>query len=277
MDSGYHMMPEVPANQSNQERYMGAVKEKSKQVEVDTEEVVGKGVIITGGTTGIGRATAVLLAARGAHVLILGRHEDELNDAMQDLQEVSENVYGVTADMTSPEDISRIFEEADSRLEQVDILINNAALGADDIMTGEYSDWEYIVKTNLLGYMACTHEAIERMKKQGSGHIVNVGSMSADVREKGSSIYVATKSGIQGFTEALRKEVNKEGIKVTLIEPGAVGTDMQPQEPEEQRKKEEKGEMLKAADIAACIHYCLIQPKRCDVVVVQIRPHLQEI
>jgi NADP-dependent 3-hydroxy acid dehydrogenase YdfG len=258
---------------------MAAAKRKSRKVEVtiEVEEVAGRGIIITGGTTGIGRATALLLAAQGARVLILGRHEDELNDAMNDLRKVSDDVYGITADMTSPEDIERIFEEAESRLEQVDILINNAALGADDIMKGKYSDWEYIVKTNLLGYMACAHEAIKRMKKQGGGHIVNVGSMSADVREKGSSVYVATKSGIQGFTEALRKEVNKKGIKVTLIEPGAVGTDMQPQEPTEQRRKERKGEMLKAEDIAACIHYCLIQPKRCDVVVLQIRPHLQEI
>jgi NADP-dependent 3-hydroxy acid dehydrogenase YdfG len=101
--------------------------------------------------------------------------------------------------------------------------------------------------------------------------------MSADVREQGSSVYVATKSGIQGFSEALRKEVNRDGIKVTLIEPGSVGTDMQQPSPEEQRQKEEKGEMLRAEDIAACVYYCLIQPQRCDVVEVRIRPHLQEI
>jgi NADP-dependent 3-hydroxy acid dehydrogenase YdfG len=73
----------------------------------------------------------------------------------------------------------------------------------------------------------------------------------------------------------LRKEVNKYGIKVSLIEPGATGTDMQPVSPSDQRDKEESGEMLKAEDIAACIHYCLVQPKRCDVVAVQIRPHMQ--
>lgn len=105
--------------------------------------------------------------------------------------------------------------------------------------------------------------------------IVNIGSMSADVREKNSSVYVATKSGIQGFSEALRKEVNSLGIKVTLIEPGAVGTDMQPQPPEEQRQLEANMEMLKAEDIAACVLYTLTQPKRCDMVNIQIRPHLQ--
>ena len=155
--------------------------------------------------------------------------------------------------------------------------INNAALGYNSVMEGEYKDWQYIVSTNLLGYMAMAHEAIERMKVHGQGHILNVGSMSADVREKDSSVYVATKAGIQGFSEALRKEVNPLGIKVTLIEPGAVGTDMQPQTPDEQRKLQEKMEMLKSEDIAASLLYALTQPRRCDVVVIQIRPHLQSI
>lgn len=196
---------------------------------------------------------------------------------MNDLRPISNDVYGLTADVAQADEIRRVFQEAARQLTTVDILINNAALAADSVLDGDYQDMEYIVKTNLLGYMACAHEAAEFMKKQGHGHIVNIGSMSADVREEGSSVYVATKAGIQGFSEALRKEVNKYGIKVTLIEPGAVGTDMQPESPAEQRKKQAAGEMLKAEDIAACIHYCLVQPRRCDVVVVQIRPHRQSI
>jgi NADP-dependent 3-hydroxy acid dehydrogenase YdfG len=136
-----------------------------------------------------------------------------------------------------------------------------------------------VVATNLLGYIGCVQEGVRRMRTRGGGHIVNIGSMSADVRESGSSVYVATKSGIQGFSEALRKEINKEGIKVTLIEPGLVGTDMTEDKTpvEEQPQKQREMKMLKAEDIAACVYYCLTQPKRCDVVSVQIRPHLQEI
>jgi NADP-dependent 3-hydroxy acid dehydrogenase YdfG len=114
------------------------------------------------------------------------------------------------------------------------------------------------------------------MKASGKGHILFIGSMSADERS-GSPVYVATKSGIQGFTEALRKEVNKEGIKVTLIEPGSVGTDMPDKTPEQQRKLEKENKMLKAEDIALCVYYCLTQPERCDVISVKIRPHLQVI
>jgi NADP-dependent 3-hydroxy acid dehydrogenase YdfG len=256
---------------------MPATKTQHAPFAIETVDVADKGILVTGGTTGIGRATALLLASQRAKVFVFGRHEDELNDAMKDLQKVSDAVHGVIADVTRPADIERVFVEAQDRLGAIDVLVNNAALAADSVVDGRYEDMEYIVKTNLLGYMACAHEAIELMKKQGHGHIVNVGSMSADVREEGSSIYVATKAAIQGFSAALRKEVNKFDIKVTLIEPGAVGTDMQPESPGEQREKQQSGEMLKAEDIAAAIHYCLTQPERCDVVVLQIRPHMQTI
>ncbi len=247
----------------------------TKPIKTETEEVADKGILITGGTTGIGRAAALLLASKGARVFIFGRNQSPLDDALGDLRKFSGDVHGMAADVTKSDDIKRVFKEAKRKLSKIDILINNAALAADGVMDGDYSEMEYIVKTNLLGYMACAHEAAELMKEQGHGHIVNIGSMSADVREEGSSIYVATKAGIQGFSEALRKEVNKYGIKVTLIEPGAVGTDMQPASPAEQRQKQDGQEMLKAEDIAASIHYCLVQPKRCDVVVIQIRPHMQ--
>lgn len=130
------------------------------------------------------------------------------------------------------------------------------------------------MNTNLLGYLACCHEAIKRMKPRQSGHIVLIGSMSADVREGGSSVHVATKAGVQGFAESLRKEVNEMGIKVTLIEPGALGSDMQTKK-ETHAQQADDLKMLKAEDIAACIQYCLTQPKRCDVVALSIRPHRQ--
>jgi NADP-dependent 3-hydroxy acid dehydrogenase YdfG len=241
-------------------------------------DISGKSVLITGGTTGIGRATALLLTACGARVMIFGRHEQELEDTLEACRQENEEgeVHGLLADSSKKEDIERVFETVDRKLGGLDILVNNAALPYNSIMDGSFDDWQYIVNTNLLGYMACAHQAVRRMKDAGGGHIVNIGSMSADVREKDSSVYVATKAGIQGFSAALRKEVNPLGIKVTLIEPGAVGTDMQASTPpDQQREKEEQMEMLKAEDIAACVLYTISQPARCDVISVQIRPHLQ--
>lgn len=242
------------------------------------QSVNGKAILITGGTTGIGRASAVLLASLGAKVMIFGRYEKELEDALADINALAKSeVYGLTADIAVEDDIRHVFNEADKKLGRLDILINNAALGYGSVTEGTYKDWEYIVKTNLVAYMAFCAEAIKRMKPQGGGHIVNIGSLSADVREKTSSVYVATKSGIQGMCAALRKEVNTLGIKVSLIEPGAVDTDMQKQSTQEKQKMVEELKMMTADDIAMAVLYTVCQPKRCDVIELKVRPHLQEI
>jgi NADP-dependent 3-hydroxy acid dehydrogenase YdfG len=113
------------------------------------------------------------------------------------------------------------------------------------------------------------------MKQKGGGDIVNIGSMSADVREEGSSIYVATKAAIQGFSEALRKEVSPGGIRVSLIQPGQTGSDMQATSPEEERQLQRNLEMLKAEDIADLVLFCLTRAQRTAVVSVDIRPLMQ--
>lgn len=237
--------------------------------------VSGKAVVVTGGTTGIGRAIALLMAARGARVLTFGRDEKALQDALRDIQGEGRQVFGLTADVAVKEDIQKVFREVDEKLGGVDILVNNAALGGESVADTDYDQFDYIIRTNLLGYMGCAREAVERMKRKGEGHIVNIGSMSSQVREPGSDVYVATKAAIQGFSESLRKRVNEHGIKVSLIEPGLVGTEMIGQTPEEQRQKQEALEEMKAEDIAEAVYYCVTQPKRCDVVSVQIRPHRQ--
>jgi len=242
-----------------------------------TSSVAGKAVLVTGGTTGIGKATALLLAKSGARVMIFGRHLAELDDALSIMKEqlFGEKIYGMLADVSEKSEIERVFLEVDEILGPIDILINNAGLGYAGIMKGDYDDWQYVLNTNLLGYMACAHEAVKRMETKHSGHIINIGSMSADTKGAGSSVYVATKAGINGFSTSLRKEVNSRGIKVSLIEPGAVNTDMQSQSLQEKEKQVAELKMLEAEDIARAVGYILSQSVRCDVVFMQIRPHLQ--
>jgi len=246
----------------------------------EPQSLNGKNIVLTGGTTGIGRSAAYRLVAEGANILTFGRHEQELQDALKEVQGAGPGkIHGVIADQSKPEDIERVFREADSRLGALDILINNAALAGESIVDTDFAVWDEVIRTNLLGYMHCSRLAIDRFKTKGEGHIVNIGSMSDTTRDAGNDIYVATKSGINGFTESLRKKVNEQGIKVTLIEPGLVGTDMTARKtpPAEQPQKEDEEKMLRAEEIAESIYYALTQPKRCDVVLIQIRPLRQAI
>jgi NADP-dependent 3-hydroxy acid dehydrogenase YdfG len=237
-------------------------------------------VLITGGTTGIGRELALEIAAHGGHVLIAGLDEQHLKDAINGRggDELPGSLEGVIADMSTAHGITRFFEEADNRFgAEPDVLINNAALAFQSPMEGSYEDWKRVVDTNLLGYIACTHEAVTRMTKNSKGHIVFIGSMSAEVREKDSSVYVATKSGVEGFAASLRKEVNEKGIRVTLIEPGAVDTDMQEQPTDEKRSAIEQHEMLQSEDIASAVIYAISQDERCNITEIRLRPRLQTI
>lgn len=240
------------------------------------QSITGKSILVTGGTTGIGRATAILLASLGADIITCGLNEEHLEDALQDIRKTAKgSVHGFITDLGTEEGVKKAFDEVDKHVTSLDILINNAALPYGSITEGNYADWKRIVDTNLLGYLGCAGEAVRRMKTKGEGHIVNIGSMSANVREEASSVYVATKSGIQGFSESLRKQVNPFGIKVTVIEPGAVDTDMQAEDTETKKDNVDKGEMMAATDIAAAVLYAISQPQRCDVVELKIRPHLQ--
>jgi NADP-dependent 3-hydroxy acid dehydrogenase YdfG len=245
---------------------------------MDQQNFQQRSVIVTGGTTGIGRAIAYKMAAAGANVLLVGRDPDHLDDTLNQADPVfRDKLNGVLADLSTEEGIVHLFNEADKRFNQLDIIVNNAGLGAGGVEDGDYKEWSHVVQTNLMSYMACAAFATERMKSSGGGHIINIGSMSAHTREKTSTVYVATKAGIQGFSESLRKEVNELGIKVSLIEPGAVDTDMQPASTEEKADSVSKMEMLTAGDIADAVWYIASQPKRCDVVELKIRPHLQVI
>ncbi len=229
----------------------------------------GKGVLITGGTTGIGRAIARLLAAEGAKIFIFGRDVSALDDAMEAISKIGE-IGGMSADASVRADVDRVFAEAERAMGQVDVLIDNAAVSAEGLTDESEDDWRYAVETNLIGYLAFAKRAAEPMQKRGEGHIVLIGSMSAEYRGKDSSVYVATKSALQGFAMSFRREVSEKGVKVTLIEPGLVGSDMIEAPPSEQRRKIAQGKMLKAEDIAEAVRFALIQPPRCVVMTMQV-------
>lgn len=241
--------------------------------------IENKTAIVTGGTTGIGRAIALYLKQQGAHVFIVGLTPEHLNDAIKSIgsEGTGGTINGLIADLSTREGIEKVFKETDNRFEKLDILVNNVGLPFESVTSGTYEDWENLININVTSYLACARSAIDRMKPNASGHIVNIGSMSADHRSSHNSVYSASKAAVQAFSESLRKEVFEHGIKVTLVEPGKVGTDFHGDTPEEQIQKQEKLELLKSEDIAAAVVFALSQPPRCDVVEMKIRPHKEEI
>lgn len=239
------------------------------------QTLAGKRVLVTGGTTGIGRAIAKHLVDVNARVLIYGRHQAELDDALSEMQ--SGEAHGLTADQSRPEDVQRVFQAVDERLGGLDALVNNAAEGGQSVVETPLEEWTHVVQENLVGYMMCAAEAVRRMQGSGGGRIVNVGSMSAKIAEAGSDVYVATKAGIRGFSDSLGKKVAENGIGVTLVEPGLVYTELTNDDEEQARERLEKMEMIYADDIARAVLFVLSQPQRCLIPLLQVRPLMQTI
>lgn len=240
--------------------------------------LAGRRVLVTGGTTGIGRRTVEVLAGHGANVFTYARDEAQLRDLIESCQNMESGgqVRGVVADQAELDDLKHVFDMVDDQLGGLDILVNNAAIAAESVSDMSLEDIEYAIKTNFAGYLFCTKLAQDRLKNSEEPQIVFIGSMSAGVREEGADVYVATKAGIHGFCESLRKSLSKEDIKITLIEPGSVATEMQA----EQKPHEEKilsGEMLSPDDIAQIVVFALSQPRRSEIVEVKVRPRAQAI
>jgi NADP-dependent 3-hydroxy acid dehydrogenase YdfG len=224
----------------------------------------GRKAVITGGTTGIGRAIAVLLASEGVEIFTCGRDERHLQDGLERINEVGKG-GGISVDLAEKEGLDRFFNEAEDRLGQYDIAIINAAIPADGVTSTNEDDARYALATDYVAYVMSAHKAAAHM--QDRGDLILVGSMSAHSLGPDSSIYAGMKKGIQGFAEALRKELGCKGIKVGLVEPGLTGADFHyPQIPaDKQREMINAEKMLRAEDIAVSVHFMLTQPRRAVV------------
>lgn len=240
----------------------------------EAPELDGRRAVVTGGTTGIGRAVAVLLASYGVKVFICGRTPEHLDDALQRIGEVGEG-DGINVDLSIAEDVDRFFEAAEAFLGGIDIAIINAAIPAAALADSGESETRYQLETDLTAYLICAQEAARRM--EGGSDILFIGSMSAVSQKPGSSIYIAAKAGIEGFVPAFRKELAEEDIKVGLIEPGFTGADFQYPEfpPEKQKELIGKHQMLRAEDIAVAAHFMLTQPRRTAVSLIRVETRLE--
>jgi NAD(P)-dependent dehydrogenase (short-subunit alcohol dehydrogenase family) len=232
-------------------------------------------VLISGGTTGIGRSTALLLSGEGAEIYIHGRNRQDLDATLQTIGEAGGTVGGMTADISRPEEMAEVFRAAEEFLGGLDTWIDCAAVGWSDAIDAENEDWQGALLVNLGGAICGAKEAASRFKRQKRGNIVLIGSMSAEVREARSSVYVATKAGIRGLAAALRKELNPDGVGVYLVEPGACDTDLSTCSGEERARLVREQLMLQPEDVASAIQFLLTRRQGCDVITLQIRPRMQ--
>jgi len=186
----------------------------------------GKTAVVTGSSKGIGYAIAEALASAGANVTVSARNQEDVKRAAAALNDAGGGrVVGIPCDVRSHEDVKRLIEGTVSEFGAIDILINNAGVGAFAPM-GELTpdQWTRVIETNLNGvYYAC-HEALPHMKGREGAWIINVGSLAGKNPFAGGAAYNASKFGLVGFSEALMLDVRHEGIRVNYIMPGSVAT-----------------------------------------------------
>ena len=224
----------------------------------------GRKAVITGGTTGIGRAIGVLLASEGVEIFTCGRDAQHLDDGLARINEVGKG-SGISVDLAEKAGLDRFFAEAETALGRYDIAVVNAAIPADGLSEVDEAEARYAIAIDFTAYLLSAHKAAAHMRDRGD--IILIGSFSAHTLGPHSTVYAGMKAGIAGFAEALRKELGPKGIKVGLVEPALTGADFHyPDIPaEKQAEMINAEEMLRAEDIAVGVHYMLTQPRRAVV------------
>lgn len=227
--------------------------------------------VVTGASAGIGRATALALADEEYDVALVARQEEKLETVAEEIETNGGRTSVFPADITNKERVSEIVKSVYDQFGGLDVLVNCAGtVYRERVVNAEPEDWQHELQVNLWGLMATSQIALGYMLDTGSGHIVNVSSLNARKAAPGASGYSASKFGVNGFSEALRQEVTTEGVRITVVEPGAVDTGMQTDDMREMLH------MLEPDDIATAITYAVLQPEHVSVSNIQIRPTDQE-
>lgn len=248
-----------------------------------TDDIEGKAALVTGASSGIGESTAEALAEAGASVALAARREDELERLADRIESDGGEALVVPTDVTDEDDIEEMIDRTRGEFGSLDVLVNNAGVMLlEHVEDADTDNFRQMVEVNLLGLMNATHAALPIMQEQGEGHVVNVSSVAGRKAYAGSSGYNATKWGVNGFSEALREEVTGEDIRVTLIEPGFVDTELAEHIPDDEQREQTKEALqemdaLTPDDIARSIAYAVGQPSHVDVNEVLIRPTGQEL
>lgn len=229
-------------------------------------------VLITGASSGIGRACATQLAKAGATLILMARRLERLQEFAQELQQTYQaRVHVFQCDVTDKNAVQQTVSQLPISLKNIDVLINNAGLaaGLEKMHEGILNDWEQMIDTNVKGLLYMTREILPGMLQRNSGHVINLGSTAGHQTYPGGSVYCATKSAVNAITKTLSQEVAGTKIRVTEIAPGMVETEFSLVrfKGDETRAKKvyENLTPLSADDVADAIMYAITRPKHVNI------------
>jgi clavulanate-9-aldehyde reducatase len=239
--------------------------------------LAGRTALVTGASSGIGRAIALALAEAGARVAVGARRRDRLTALAARIEEVGADALPLDLDVTDEAACRRAVEQTVEELSGLDILVNNAGLMLLGQVEGaDTEDWRRMVDTNVLGLMYMTHAALPHLIER-RGAVVQLSSSSGRVARSGSAVYSASKFAVNAFSESLRQEVTARGVRVVVVEPGVVETELRdhitdPAAKERITAAAASVRQLQPEDVAAAVTYAVSQPEHVAVNELFIRP-----
>ncbi|MBQ4901172.1 SDR family oxidoreductase [Paenibacillus sp. Marseille-P2973] len=241
-------------------------------------EINGKVVLITGASSGIGEATAKLLASRGAHVVMGARRVERLKALASLIEAEGGSVAYQQLDVTNIDQMQEIIHLAQSRFGRVDVVVNNAGvMPLSPLSALKVDEWNRMIDVNIRGVLHGIAAGLPVMNEQQSGHIINVASIGAYAVSPTAAVYCATKYAVRAITEGLRQEVGSS-IRVTLVSPGVTESELAESISDDEAKeimKTYRRDALPAIAIARAIAYAIEQPADVDVNELVVRPTAQ--
>ncbi|WP_276260199.1 SDR family NAD(P)-dependent oxidoreductase [Haloglomus litoreum] len=241
-----------------------------------TRDMDGEVAIVTGASSGIGAATARALADEGMAVALAARRADRLESLAADIDDGPGEALVVPTDVTDRDAVDDLVAETVEAFGGLDTLVNNAGVMLlQRVADADPDDWRTMVEVNLLGLMHASKAALPHLR--GGGDLVQVSSVAGRTTSQTAAGYNATKWGVNGFTDALRKEETENGVRTTIVEPGAVDTELQDHIPDEEVRERLEGwvesmDALQPDDIAAAVLYAVGQPRHVSVNELMVRP-----
>jgi NADP-dependent 3-hydroxy acid dehydrogenase YdfG len=247
-----------------------------------SEALEGRIAAITGASSGIGEATALELARAGAAVAVGARRRDRLDSLVERIESGGGRAVAIEVDVADEGQARSFVQSAHAQLGGLDILVNNAGVMLLGPVDGASpGDWRRMVDVNVYGVLWCTHAALPLMREAGGGDVVNLSSVAGRRATAGAAVYNLTKFGITGFSEALRQEALHYGIRITVVEPGMVETELQGHNRNPavrrslERNREQIGDPLASEDVAREILHIVTQPPHVCLNEVVVRPTRQ--